>query len=55
MNWLVRWEASDNQADNWEEDDLAVKLRLFKRCERNRVERQKVAAFLKNVRISFAP
>ena len=46
MNWLVRWEASDNQAeadnqeednqeeDNWEKDDWAVKLRLFKRCER---------------------
>ena len=43
------WKASDDQADNGEEDDRAVKLRLFKRCdcERNRCEQQKVASFLK--------
>ena len=30
-----------------EEDDQAVKLHLFKRCERNRCEQEKVASFLK--------
>ena len=43
MNW-----ADNMEEDNREEDDWVVNLRLLKRCERNKVERQKVASFLKN-------